>query len=157
MEFTSIFILLKMTSHREYYDTSSPIIEYHTDFDYRNHIRRIFKMDMEKMKADLAEKYDINGIDAVTLDEFMVDMGVMDNALRNLFNLTKDNSQFCELYDLAAAKMISTNREIGQSILYSYDYIYIFHPLMCAFLEYPDDKELQTKYYEQLREILLRR
>ncbi len=146
-----------MTSHSEYYDTSFPMIEYYDDFEYRNCIRRIFKMDMEKMKADLAEKYDINGIDPVTLDEFMIDIGVMDNALRNLFNLTKDNSQFCELYDLAAAKMISTNREIGQSILYSYDYIYIFHPLMCAFLEYPDDKELQTKYYKQLREGLLRR
>jgi hypothetical protein len=143
--------------HQEYYDTSSPIIEYYNDFEYRKCIRQIFKMDEEKMKADLAERYDIADIDPLTLDEFMIDMTVMENALQKLYALTCSQPQFCELYDLAAAKMFSTNREIGQSILYCYDYVYVFHPLMCAFLECPGEITHKHKYFKQLKECLMKK
>lgn len=143
--------------YADYYDTSSPIIEYYNDYDYRKCIRRIFKMNEDKMKADLAEKYDINDIDPLTLDEFMIDMTVMENALQKLYAVTCSNPQFCELYDLAAAKMFSMNREIGQSILYCYDYVYLFHPLMCLFLESPLECNENVKYFKQLKECLMKK
>lgn len=143
--------------YSEYYDTDSPLIEYFDDFEYRKCIRKIFKMDEEKIKEDLKEKYDISNIDPLTLDEYMVDISVMEVALKKLYELTCDNPHFCELYDLAAAKMFSTNREIGQSILYSYDYVYIFHPLVCVFLESPGEITSQHKYFKQLRDCLMKR
>jgi hypothetical protein len=132
------------------YDISSPILQYYNDTDYRNCIRTLFKMNEEKMKSQLNELYDISEMDPITIDECMIDISLMENTMNLLFNLTKHNKLFKILYDLAAAKMLSTNREIGQSILFSYDYVYLFHPCLCVFLESPSEFNENLQYYKEL-------
>lgn len=132
------------------YNISSPIMQYYNDTEYRNCIRTLFKMNEEKMKSQLNELYDISEIDPITIDEYMIDVPLMENTMKQLFDLTKHNTLFKNLYDLAAAKMFSTNREIGQSILFSYDYVYLFHPCLCVFLESPSEFNEKMQYYKEL-------
>jgi hypothetical protein len=132
------------------YDITSPIIQYYNDTDYRKCIRTIFKMNEEKMKSQLNKLYDLSDMDPITIDEYMIDVPLMENAMKLLFNATSKHKLFCNLYDLAAAKMFSTNREIGQSILFSYDYVYLFHPCVCIFLTSPNQFNENLEYYNEL-------
>jgi hypothetical protein len=139
------------------YDYSTPIIEYNNNKEYRAYIRKIFRMDVDKMKSDLEKTYDISQMDEETYDELLYDNDKMFSVLNDLYVLTKKNKLFKELYDLAAAKMFSTLREIGQSILFSYGYLYLFHPCMCVFLQSPSEFTVECPYYTQLKDKLQER
>ena len=139
------------------YDYSTPIIEYKTNKDYRLLIRTIFRMDIDKVKLDLEKLYDVSQMDEETYDELVYDNDKMFIVLNDLYVITKKNKLFKELYDLAAAKMFSTLREIGQSILFSYEYLYLFHPCMCVFLQSPGEFTADCPYYKQLKDKLQER
>jgi hypothetical protein len=57
-------------------------------------------------------------------------MTKIESAMEVLYEETKDDPLFRNLYDLAAARMFSVDRKIGQSVLFSYDYLYLFHSLL---------------------------
>jgi len=78
-------------------------IEYETDDEYRECLCALFG------KVD--DTYD--GAAAATL-------------MDSIYESTKDNVLFQEIYDLAAAKFFSTDRSLGLSILFSYDYFALF-------------------------------
>ena len=95
-------------------------IQYNNNFEYRNCLRQLFFMDY-KLPDNLKD------IDAETQDEYNYDEECISSTMSLLFSYTKDNTYFNKLYDMAASKMISTNREIGQAVLFSYDYLIFFH------------------------------
>ena len=94
-------------------------IHYDTDEEYQKTICSIFTM----------EEYDetIN----ISLDMF--------------FFKTKDIPAFQEVYDLAAAKLLSTDRNIGLAILFSYTYLPMFYPCVCDFQNEKDPDFTQLK------------
>jgi len=119
------------------YDVLNPFVEYNDDNEYRQKLHKIF-MVSTKINEDDPTDYD----------------PIINNTLSVLFEKTKNNSQFQTLYKMAAAKMISTDQTIGQCVLYSYDYLYLFHPCTCLFLSYPEMFNEDVPYFKQLVEKL---
>jgi hypothetical protein len=141
----------------EAYDTSSHLIEYNSNIEYRKILRNLFRMDTEEILKDLESKYNTKVLDEETMDELLYDSDKISDTLRQLYELTKENLLFQNLYTLAAAKMISTDLSIGQIILFSYDYLYLFHPCMCVFLVSPEEFNESCTYYLQLKDKLEKR
>lgn len=101
-------------------------IHYTNNFTYRNIIRQLFTM-------ICPPNPDLDHMDEESRDELIYDEDTMSNSLSQLYQYTKDNELFQELYDLAAARMFSTDREIGQCVLFSYDYLIFFHYCLASF------------------------
>lgn len=102
-------------------------VSYTNNREYRKCLRELFNM-----KCIMNE--DLNDIDEETMDELLYDENTMSAIMDEIFNATKNNELFNELYDLAAARMFSTDRTIGQAVLLSYDYLCIFHNCLASFL-----------------------
>jgi hypothetical protein len=84
-------------------------------------------------------------IDEISRDEQDFDMENTSRCLDYVYESTSGNPWFQELYDSAAEKMISIDRSIGLSVLFSYDYFAGFHKCLCCYYEDPanfDDKSL---------------
>ena len=138
-----------------HYDISQPFIEYHNNLEYRQWIRDVFRTDKEKIKQEIESIYDnVSSLEEETLDELCIDMDAMEETMTKLFILTEGHELFQKLYDAAAAKMISTDRTIGQCVLFSYDYFYLFHACMCVFLTNPSQFTIVCPYYVDLKKKL---
>ena len=94
---------------------------YTTNKEYRQCIRSAFYMEDQ----DLEDQYE--DLDEESADELNFDMDRAETVMQELYLLTKEDPVFQELYDLAAATMLSEDRQIGQSVLFSYDYFRLFH------------------------------
>lgn len=139
-----------MNNNVSNYDVSKLLLEYKNNKEYRQTIRDIFKM------KHLEENYD-SDFDDETNDENDYEYKKVNQTMEQLYEITKDNSLFQILYDLAAAKMISLDRTIGQSVLFSYDYLYLFHACLCVFIVSPNEWNENCEYYKQLKEKLEKR
>jgi hypothetical protein len=78
-------------------------------------------------------------IDEITRDELDYDESAASKILDFVFEKTFENALFQELYDIAAAKMISMDRSIGLAVLFSYDYMALFHRCLCCYFTNPAD------------------
>lgn len=125
------------------YNTSNPYLEYNTNEEYRKNIREVFSMNCSQIDI-------IEDIDEESKDELLYDENTMNKEMDNIYNLTKDNNLFIHLYELAAARMFSTDRTIGECVLFSYDFFYLFHPCLCLFINYPEDFTENNSLYLQL-------
>lgn len=111
-------------------------VQYNTTHEYRNDFRKLFLM--EAIESDL-------DIDSETLDEQNFDENASGRMLNLIYAATKDDLRFQELYDLSAALMFSTDREIGLAVLFSYDYFCFFHPCICNLIEKKEDIALSIQ------------
>ena len=109
--------------------------------------KNIFSVDCEE-KCSLGENtFSPQSIENTDLLEGIVDESLNlyfdeDLIMKNmdlLFIHTKDNIFFQKLYDLAAVKMFSTDRTIGQCILFSYDYLVYFYECLYVFISSPEE------------------
>jgi hypothetical protein len=89
-------------------------------------------------------------MDEESRDELMYDDNAVIKVMGNIYHLTRDNLLFQKLYDLGAEKMISTDREIGQAVLFSYDYLPLFHKCLAGFLRNPDGFDENNEFYVAL-------
>jgi hypothetical protein len=121
------------------------IAVYTDNKSYRSTLRRLFFMDVSMCHVTVDES-----MDDESRDELMYDNDAVITIMGNLFELTRDNVLFQNLYDLAAEKMISTNREIGQAVLFSYDYLPLFHKCLAGFLRNPDGFNDSNEFYVAL-------
>jgi len=78
-------------------------------------------------------------IDKVSRDELEYDDDASDKAMEYVINQTRNNPLFHVLYEQAATFMFSTNVDIGLAVLFSYDYLLLFHNCL-------------TDYFKSLRE-----
>lgn len=129
-------------------------IYYHTNMEYRKCIRTIFDFskDARSYFSDLSKNQIIeeNEIDEESKDEMYFDWENMQNGLDYILNNTKENLLFQELYELAAATMFSTEIQIGQTILFSYDYFQLFYVCLWHFFT-QNNQNLETlPEYQQL-------
>lgn len=117
-------------------------VYYTNNTQYRQCLRELF--DMNCIITD-----DLNDIDEETKDELLYDEQKASIVMDELYNATKHNELFNELYDLAAATMFSTDRTIGQAVLLSYDYLCYFHNCLASFLKGEFDNK--NEYYLLLK------
>jgi hypothetical protein len=139
------------------YNTTPAFIEYQTNHDFRTVFRRQFGIDessvRQKLISKFGEKY-VHEIDEESLDELLLDEQHMSAVMDYLYKHTQKNREFIVLYTLGAAKWISEDMQIGQCILLSYDYYYLYHACLCVFFDSPDQWNDSCPYYIQLRDKL---
>jgi hypothetical protein len=123
------------------------IVEYVNDIEYRQTMRELFLMKCFSNSL-------LNDIDEVSQDELLYDETTISNSMNMLFEKTQDNPLFQELYDLAAARMFSTNREIGQAVLFSYDYLLFFHCCLVSYFTDSNDFTDKNIFYQELKKRL---
>jgi hypothetical protein len=117
-------------------------VYYENDSQYRACLRKMFCM----ITPDDLD----NEVDEVTMDENDFDGASTAQAMDFVFVRTNKHTLFCYLYDQAAAKMLSTDREIGLAVLFSYDYMALFHKCIQRFLERPDEFTEGCDEYKEL-------
>ena len=113
-------------------------IHYTNNFTYRNTIRQLFTM-------ICSPNPELDHMDEESRDELTYNEEDISISLSQLYEYTKDNELFQQLYDLAAARMFSTDREIGQCVLFSYDYLMFFHYCLASF--HRGDFNKDNKHY----------
>jgi len=119
-------------------------ISYQSNEQYRATLRRMFYMDVSMCALTL------ESIDEETRDELTYDEATVSSVMDELFDMTKNHALFQYLYDAAAGKMLSTNRDIGQAVLFSYDYLPLFHKCLASFIRSPSDFNESNPYYVAL-------
>jgi hypothetical protein len=125
---------------------TDPNIQYSNDFEYRDALRKILCMkSIEEIDQD---------IDEVTRDEQDYDMDAATKSLDYVYDNTCKNPLFQELYDSAASKMISMDRSIGLSVLFSYDYMGLFHYCLCSYFDEPASFDEKNEAYVALKKKL---
>jgi len=132
--------------------TSYYNIDYHVDYNdnhsYRNCLRRVFNMNVDRNDAKWTE------MDEESTDELLYDDKVVSTNMDFLYSKTQSILEFQTLYDMAAAKMISTDRSIGFAMLFSYNYFFFFHRTLRDFLSNPSVFNSQNGSYRTMIEQL---
>ena len=126
-------------------------VSYTNDLEYRAWIRKIFCMQMPN-DAETADQFE--GMDEVSKDELLYDENAVMKALDFVYAKTRNKKLFKELYDLGAATMLSTDRSIGLSVLFSYDYMSHFHKCVICFLKTPENFNETNESYLYLKKKL---
>jgi hypothetical protein len=98
-------------------------IEYSNNNQYRYCLRNVFQMNTNNFP-------DISDLDHETADELMYDEKSANIIMNLVYQRTKSYPEFTILYEKAASFMFSTDHSIGLSILFSYDYLDLFHSLL---------------------------
>ena len=126
----------------KYYNLELRLNQYTNDKEYRETLRQLFSM--QKVVAHCEE------IDDITNDENDYDTDSASKAMDFIYEATKTNNVFQILYDSAAGKMLSQDREIGLAVLYSYDYMLLFHNCFVEYYNNPSDFDDKKDSFIQL-------
>ena len=97
-------------------------ISYTNDIEYRKTIRQVFQM-----KSDSYPDIVHSDIDEVSRDELEYDDTAASVAMEYVFDKTRRIPIFIAMYEQAASFMFSTDINIGMAVLFSYDYLLLFH------------------------------
>lgn len=112
---------------------------------YRECLRNVVNMDIVKLHIPWDQMDD--DLDEETKDELLFDNNAMSLTMDYIYDKTKNNDFFKEIYLLGAGKMFSTDPNIGLAILFSYDFFDMFHLCLQDFF---NDK-LDTINYNNLK------
>ena len=126
-------------------------ISYQTNTEYRHIFRKITQMDISKYHDNVQHLPDL---DEETLDEYNYDESSVSAFIDQIVALTAHHPLFQTLYDFAAAKMFSTDREIGITILLSYDFLALYYPLLSLYEKSPETLQSNHEYYTRLLSVL---
>ena len=120
---------------------------YNNNIEYRQTIRELFFMKpIPNLDSD---------IDDVSRDEMDFDDSCIDRVMEQLFQATREHPLFRELYLLGAARLISEDLTMGQAVLFSYDYLEIFHRCLVCFFREPNDFNENNPLYIELKRKLI--
>jgi hypothetical protein len=92
--------------------------------------------------------------DEETIDEMHYDESAMSKALDSIYAKTKDHPLFKNIYQSAAAKMISMDNEIGLAVCISYDFFKCFHACLQLFEQDPSGFTESSSEYQMMIECL---
>lgn len=120
---------------------------YSNNKEYRSAIRQFFNMNVDVIKSEIKQY----NYDEETEDELMFDDVAMSTGMTNIIEKTVGNRLFDELYSLAAAQMISLDKETGLCILLSYDYFFDFLNVWNVYLENPNEFSEKNTYFILLK------
>ena len=142
---------------------TQPTIKYDDDNEYRISLCKMFQgklnglTEMETNNLSTLRSEDFSkslNIEQEEGDELFFDEELLTENMEALFIYTKDNPLFQNLYDLAASKMFSTERTIGQCILFSYDYLSYYYSCIYVFVNTPLEFTKESKVYKDLVKML---
>jgi len=119
-------------------------VSYSNDMEYRQCIRGLFRMTPQ---TDVLNNPDL---DEITKDETNYDKETSTLLVKWISDETKECYELNELYKVAAATMITLDRETGLAVLFSYDYFAEFHKLLSLFFSSPDTDLEMSSSYERL-------
>lgn len=134
---------------KKIYNIDFENINYNNNKEYRDVFRNLFyqsKTIHDTLPDDSDEEY---------YDENDYHSENVNNALDILYDITKKNSLFQELYNLASAIMFSTDELIGQAVLLSYDNLPLFHKCLVSYLNDPKSFDEKNEYYLSLKKKLI--
>jgi hypothetical protein len=116
-------------------------VKYTNNDEYRACIQRAFLMEFH-----LAENTNV-----------LYDNKQIVDGIDYLYDATKTNPLFVELYEKTAENIliISNNTYMGITVLFSYDFFYLFHPCICSFIRSPENFTNQNADYLALKNSLL--
>lgn len=80
----------------------------------------------------------LSDLDDETIDENQYDESQVSVFLDTVSKKTMHHPLFQKLYDAAAAKMISMDREIGLAVLMSYDFLDVFYSCLQLYEQSPE-------------------
>ena len=132
------------------------IKQYTTNTEYRQCLRELFKMNPEICEAKVkdTENHNQETIDDETADEMRYDNEAVGKIMDYIYEKTQKHKLFQELYDKAASKMLSLDRDIGLCVLFSYDYLLLFQNCLDVFFKAPEDFKAETPEFIRLKEKL---
>jgi hypothetical protein len=90
-------------------------ISYEDDIQYRDTICKLFGISAQRFLAE-------EDVDAQ-----------IEKVIESVYYETIDNPLFKTIYVQAASFMISENPETGLVVLFAYDYLPLFHQMLCAY------------------------
>lgn len=126
---------------------------YSNNKEYRQAIREFFNMNVENIESEIKQY----NYDEETEDELLFDEAAISTGMTNILEKVKGNNLFDELYSLAAAQMISIDRETGLCILLSYDYFSDFLNVWNTYLENPNEFSEKNYFFILLKNRLGKR
>jgi hypothetical protein len=89
-------------------------------------------------------------LDEITKDETNYDKETSTLLVKWISDETKECYELNELYKVAAATMITLDRETGLAVLFSYDYFAEFHKLLSLYFSSPGTDLEMSSSYERL-------
>ena len=92
---------------------------YSTNKEYRDAMRKYFKMDLTYLERRWAHLKDT---EPESYDELLYDTEAVNRGMNIIFSKTKDKQLFMTLYKLAAGCFLSEDEETGLCVLLTYDY-----------------------------------
>jgi hypothetical protein len=118
---------------------------YSTNKEYRQSIREFCNMNCQDIDIDIDEE---------SKDELLFDILACHEIMDLIYEKTKNNKLWQGMYDKAAALFISTDREVGLSILFCYDLFWYFKNCWNSFnndLEnFDENNEYNKSHYSKL-------
>lgn len=120
-------------------------VNYNNNTSYRECLRQVVNMDISKLNIPWDQMDD--DLDEETKDELLFDNYAMSSTMDYIYDKTKENDFFKEIYLLGASKMFSTDPNIGLAILFSYDFFALFHLCLQDFF----NNKLDTINYNILK------
>ena len=121
------------------------VIQYTNTTEYRKCLRVIFNMNPENFTINKNEYEE--PLDDESADELAYDEESAGKVMDFIYNKTCECSLFQKVYDLAAGFMLSQDRNIGLTVLFSYDYLKEFHESLANYLRTPDLFTKETPCY----------
>ena len=116
---------------------------YTNNGEYRATLRAYFKMNTRDLETTYNE---LKNDDPESYDELMYDEEAMKLGISTIYDATKDEPRFCDLYRKAAGQFLTEDLEIGICVLLTYDYFADF----IRVYENPLDMELYEALYGRL-------
>lgn len=125
-------------------------VQYTDSTEYRQCCRDLFGMNAETYQKNIAtiESHNQEKLDPETRDEMAYDEDAINGMMDYVLECTKDVPEFVDLYKMAAAAMISEDVGIGLAVLFSYDYMQLFH--LCLVDFYSDRFSTESEHYKSL-------
>jgi hypothetical protein len=117
------------------YPVDIPDISYTNDAEYQDQIRMLFRMKAVDTDDDPSDEYDENA--AI-------------RAMDSIYEATKQSALFEKVYVLAANKLFLEDPAMGLPILFSYDYLDVFHRCLVHYLRTPETFDETTAIYQEL-------
>lgn len=116
-----------MSKNLLFYPTDIKIY-YKNDIEYRKVMRSLFQMTCNILSIT-------DDIDEITQDEWNYDSESTSPFMDFIYESTHENPVFQELYKKSAGLMLSEDEGIGLAILFSYDYLELFHNVLCDYFK----------------------
>jgi hypothetical protein len=119
----------------EYFRSLPSVIVYTNNKEYRDHIRKALRFDPKEKYTYEGKLVNMEDMDEESRDEILFDSKAVSKSLDAIFEATKHESFFRELYEHAAARMFSEDLEIGLAVVCSYDVFNLYYSCVWYYLQ----------------------